>query len=341
MSSKKQSDSRIKELGRKARERLEAENQKRPEVVCLDKSVLPKPPPPLSPAPSKNPRKQQSVKKIDDTKTDSNVKTVNVPSIRTATSSIVCLQGFPDDVATLGHVKRFLSGIDVLAVYVPLFKIRVENNDESLKDNESGKKRKRRSTVVAADDGSVLVRLPSPSIAALAVARSGEPAVGIRDNEYSQEKELQIFVSEVPSSVFEKLQSLLITGWKGVAFGDIRSSVLAVLHPAVEPILRHYYQSFLQTRETKNSRSIENIKTVDIPGLRKGDLDEAQPCDKTGEERIGNLRDEIQYQLPFLDFENEPDPAAYLSREAVLLLETRRLEPLRWGRIRQFRRTFL
>eukprot|EP00977_Amphora_coffeiformis_P003114 scaffold581_cov169-Amphora_coffeaeformis.AAC.4 len=340
MSPNKQSDSRIKELGRKARERLEAENQKRPEVVCLDTSALPKPPPPPSQAPS-NHRKRQSTKNTDGDKTDANVKAVNAPNIPTATSSIVCLQGFPDDVATTGHVKRFLSGIDALIVYVPLFKIRIESNNETWEDIKHEKKRKRRSTVMATDDGAVLVRLASPSIATLAVARSGEPAVGIGDSDDSQKEKIKIVVSEVPSNVFEKLQSLLITGWKSVTFGDIRSTVLAALHPAVEPILRHYYHGFLQTRERNISRSIENIETVSIPGLRKGDLDEAQPCDKTSEERIQNLRDEIQYQLPFLDFENDPDPVAYLSREAVLLLETRRLEPLRSDRIRQFRLAYL
>jgi len=339
--SKAQSDSRIKELGRKARERLEAENQKRREVVCLDTSALPKPPPSLAPSKKKkNPRNRQSVNDNNDNKTNTNVKTVNVPTIPTATSSIVCLQGFPDDVATVGHVKRFLSGIDALVVYVPLFQIHIENNDQSLKDTNHGKKRKRKRNIVATNDGSVLVRLPSPSIAALAVARSGEPAVGIENDNHSQEERLKIRVSEVLSNVFEELQSLLIAGWKGATFKDIRSSVLTALHPSVEPILRYYYQSFLQ--EHQEESSVENGEMVQhIPGLRKGDLDQEQQYDKAREERIRNLRDGIRYQLPFLDFQNDSDPVAYLSREAVSLLETRRLEPLRSDRIRRFRLAYL
>lgn len=309
----------LKVLGSKVRKRLQDELKKRRFIVRLDDSTegvdtLPLPPVPL---PATRKRARTSERSPSQEKTASSTSDKHGSSaaeVKVPASAVVALYGFPLDQTTVGHVRRFLSGLDVLAVYVPLVQLNKEKGDIP-----------------------VLARLGSPVVANLALARSGEPAVGWEE----AKQEIAIRVVSSPNT-----PQLWVKAKKGVTLQELRQKVKAALHPAVPPLLQHHTQEILEPKRKRkkflSDSTVHRSRHSTIPGLGKDDLlhcighsnDSKSLQDSI--QRIQNLMDEIMYQLPFLHLQATDCNLSHLTATALQVLKDQ-LTVLQRHQVRQFR----
>ena len=310
----------VKELGRKARERLQEERAKRREIVRLDdaaKDALP--PPPRAAAPWQANRKRQrqelSLEAFDETNATTEPSpppNTEATAVKLPSSSLVGLSGFPNSQTTVAHVRRFLSGLDVLQIWIPI------SPNIQVRDNN----RRYESTWTT----TLWVRLGSPAIAALAVQRSGE-SITIEQQEFSIE------ARAMPLNFWDKMQTVLmdVTMQRGSCMEELRQNIVQrdVHHPAVAPVLlRNFCHCIGHDKKLKRIIRMKNDESVDaksIPGLEDGDL---VPNDKKNRdqskksmERIVALRDVLYYQLPWVDHQQDQWPGAKLVAAAIQVLE--------------------
>ena len=207
------------------------------------------------------------------------------------------------------------------------------------------------------------MQLASPAIAALALARSGEPAVGLAvspsdgvhddndDNDDAAQDEYAITVCDVTPDILRNIENTFVdTAFYGKALllVEMRHETLQDLHPAVYPIL----QRNLQQAKHKSSRiATTTSHKIHIPGLKDVDWevpnhDNENDCSDNldaasrSRTRLENLLDELQYHLPWVDLSFDAssfDPKGHLTRTAVQVLQTK-LDKWKHWQVQQFRK---
>lgn len=345
----------VKELGRKARQRLQEELQKRPGIVRLDtaptKTAAKSPTPPQT-----SPRQKNSVKAAVASTSKKHVALTPAPC------AVVRLSGFPAATTTPGHVKRFLSGVDVLRLYLPLVDNTEQQQQQPPQQQQAQKKRKRGSSKQHKEmknDNTLTVfcQTESPAIAALALQRSGEPAVGFPDDE----EEITISVTDVTPLVLQYMQDVFNNvacfadkNNKSLTLTEILQETINALHPAVQPLLQHHLiQQQHQTAARSSLLSDTTTNTIHVPGLKDGDMDPNNNDTEASRTRLETLADELRYHLPWVDLSSSSsssssksstltlfDPKAHLTGAAVQVLQAL-LDGRERKRVQQFRQAFL
>ena len=306
------------ELGRKTRERLQQELKQRREIVRLEATHLPTPPPESRKRPRLSAAKGRREDDNDDNAPEAAAKAPTAATAATTTlpltasSCFVALHGWDPSVTTVPHVKRFLRGLHVLAVYVS-----VANNSDC-----------------------VWVRLESPAVAALAVARSGETIRLEKDTEHA----IDVTSLQVPD--WEDLEpTLVVVRQTIVTIAKLREAIQSALHPAVLPLLLH--QQVGQTKHPdNNSNNPSNLHgRIRIPGLQKCDLDEIRiDADNTALDdrwkRLVTLRDDLEYAVPLLDLTcPHQDPVTHLTHSALQTIQ-QHVTRVQQARVRVYRQKY-
>jgi hypothetical protein len=251
--------SRLKELGRRARDRLQEERDKRREIVHLNETLLPPKNPPRQSidGPAKKRPKSVVAATVTSPPVSSPAETASTPWVRATR--------FPPEASVL-HVKQFFRGLDVLQL---MWNAVVQQN----------KSEKSQSSTFC-----LWVRFPSAVVATLALARSSERIA-------VETRHTTIDVLAVSADEYTRVKDILVDaswwwnkqGKPDTSFGEMRATLSGDLHPAVLPLLS------AKTRKDK-------FRMEDIPGwadLRR----HSNPPDMTM--CLRKLKEELEHPLPF------------------------------------------
>jgi hypothetical protein len=335
----------VKDLGRKARARLQVERDKRPEIVRLEAA------PPEKGAAKRTgsffqtslPRKRAAetvgtLKKRRRTANPSRTvvnKGVDrwIPDIhslqvcsRENRSNVVCLHGLPKG-TTPGFVRRFFSGLDPQRIFVlPSNPIHIPEWDAS-HDNIRKKAGVRVERYDA--DFRVHVKFHAAPTAELAAERSGE-IIFLADNEEGDESNTgtSIGVTQIVKSTATYLiRHMAVDGEPGVPLEETLEKVERVLNPTVSSILwtTAIRELNLDVEQAVDDGSFKSFRLlancIGDRSSKSGDADKLASRRKS----LVKARDQLLNQRPFpsaelLDPALAGDPIIHLTAGAVLCL---------------------
>jgi hypothetical protein len=335
----------VKDLGRKARARLQGVRDKRPEIVRLEAA-----PPEKGTAKNTGSFFQASLPRKRAAETVGNLKkrrrTANpsrtvvnkgvdrwIPDIhnlkicsRENRSNVVCLHGLPKG-TTPGLLRRFFSGLDPQRIFIlPSNPIDIPEWDA----NHDNIRKKAGVRVERYDaDFRVYVKFQSAPTAELAAGRSGE-IIFLADNEDGDESNTgaSIGITQIVKSTATYLiRHMAVDGEPEVALEETLENVERVLDPMVSNIL---WTTAIRELNLDVEQAVDDGSFESFPLLasRIGDRSsKSGDANKLASRRksLVKARDQLLNQLPFpsaelLDPALAGDPIIHLTAGAVLCL---------------------
>lgn len=256
----------IKDLGRKARARLQEERSKRPEIVRIDAPLIPKAGGPTAapstpktrPSPTKQKkRRRPSVQAVVD---DSNVDrympdTSHLIALhgKGSPSNVVQLHSVPKG-TTVAQIRKFFAGLDPQRVLLLLpFSQTIPELDAKPRPRKSGLHIERHDPLLR-----ILVKFESAPMAALATKRSGE-ALSIPDS--NQGAALCVTPMSKPYASC-LVQTISIDAAPGTILEAALEQLALQMDPAVPEILWASVMQTLQLQDKQKLARTDNHHSV-------------------------------------------------------------------------------